>query len=163
MRRDHLEQALDLRRADLDPEIFAAALVVRHIRMLITHGGSDSGRPDDDDALHPHHLEPFLARAVEMAQRSKRFEFDWRRLQQAFPHIRAAWEQGQALFRQSLACAMSNPEEMEYLSMIDFAVDCYAEVAAKKTYPQDRALQSWAVNGYMLAWRQHFLTEEEIT
>lgn len=161
MRRDKLEHALDLLRADLDPEVFAAALTVRHMRRLIAYGGSDFGHPDDDSALHPHHLERFLARAVETAQKNKRFEHEWRRLQQAFPSMRVAWEQGQVLFQRDIARATSDPEEMEYLSMIDFAVDCYAYITAWNTYPHDRALQNWAINGYMLAWRQHFLTEEE--
>ena len=161
MSRDHVEDALDLRKADLDPEFFAAALAVRHIRILIAHGGSDSGRPDDETALHPHHLEAFLSRAVSEAQKSKRFEHDWRRLQQAFPHVKTAWEQGQILFRQDIARATSNSEEMEYLSMIDFAVDCYTYVTARNAYPYNRALEEWAVNGYMLAWRQHFFTEED--
>jgi hypothetical protein len=56
---------------------------------------------------------------------------------------------------------MSNPEEMEYLSMIDFAVDCYAELAAKNTYLHDRMLQAWVINGYMLTWRQHFFANED--
>ena len=87
MSRDHVEDALDLRKADLDPEFFADAIAVRHIRILIAHGGSDSGRPDDETALHPQHLEAFLSRAVSEAQKSKKFEHDWRRLQQAFPHV----------------------------------------------------------------------------
>lgn len=77
------------------------------------------------------------------------------------PHMKKAWDQGQALFRQSLARAMSDPEQMEYLSMTDFAVDCYAEVAAKNTYPHDQTLQNWAMNGYMLAWRQHFFLDDD--
>ena len=49
--------------------------------------------------------------------------------------VKTAWEKGQILFRQDLARATSNPEEMEYLSMIDFAVDCYAYVTARNAYP----------------------------
>src|SRR2546426_8331407 len=138
MRRDPLELALDLQRADLDPEMFAAALAVRHISRLITHGGSDIGRPEDDSALHPHHLERFLARAVEMTQKTGHFEQEWRRLQRAIPHMKVAWEQGQALFQEDLTRAMGNPEEMEYLPHIDFAVDCYAYVTARNTYPHDQ-------------------------
>ena len=44
--------------------------------------------------------------------------------------------------------------------MIDFAVDCYAEVAAFGVYPDHPALRGWAINGYMLAWREHFLADE---
>ncbi len=47
--------------------------------------------------------------------------------------------------------------------MIDFAVDCYAYVTARNAYHRNRALEEWAVNGYMLAWRQHFFTEEDIS
>lgn len=161
MRRDKLERALDLLRADLDPEVFAAALAVRHMRRLIAYGGSDFGRPDDDSALYPQHLETFLARAVEMAQRNRRFEDEWRKMHQTFPLMKAAWEQGQALFQQNLARAINDAEQMEYLSMIDFAVDCYANITARNAYPHNQALQNWAINGYMLAWRQHFFTEEE--
>ena len=50
---------------------------------------------------------------------------------------------------------------MEYFSMIDFVVDCYAEVAASRVYPDQPALRDWAINGYMLAWREHFLKVQE--
>ena len=50
---------------------------------------------------------------------------------------------------------------MEYFSMIDFVVDCYAEVAASRVYPDDSALREWAINGYMLAWREYFLKDQE--
>lgn len=45
--------------------------------------------------------------------------------------------------------------------MIDIAVECYAEVAASRTYPDQPALWSWPVNGYMVAWRKHFLKDQE--
>jgi hypothetical protein len=67
------------------------------------------------------------------------------------------------LFQEDLARAMTNPEEMEHLSMIDFAEDCYAEVCARKTYPHDPVQQVWATSGYMLAWWQHFLAEEDVS
>ena len=156
---DHL-QFLDLRRAEIDPEMFAAALAVHYLRRLLANGGSAFAHPEDESALHPQHLTPFLARAVEMAKKLHRFEPEWRRLRRVMPRIQLAWEEGQALFQQDLARARSNQEEMEYLSMIDFAVDCYAYVAALKSHPGDRTLQNWVINGYMLAWRQHFLTEE---
>ena len=38
MRSDDLQDCLDLRRADLDPELFAAALAVQKIRKLIAAG-----------------------------------------------------------------------------------------------------------------------------
>jgi hypothetical protein len=156
---DHL-QFLDLRRAEIDPDVFAQALAVDYVLRLLTNGGSPFAHPEDANALHPQHLTPFLARAVEMAKATHRFEPEWRRLRRVMPRIQLAWEEGQALFQQALARARANQEEMEYLSMIDFVVDCYAYVAARKSYPDDRALQNWIINGYMLAWRQHFLTEE---
>ncbi len=63
---------------------------------------------------------------------------------------------GQAHFQENLARAMDNPEEMEYVSQIDFAADCYAYPAALNTYPHDGALQVWYINGYMFAWYKYF-------
>jgi hypothetical protein len=160
---DHLQQFIDLRRADIDPEVFAAALTILSISKFIGNGGSSIGEPDLETALHPPELEAFLARAVETAQKNKRFEQEWRRLQQVFPPVKVAWENGRMLFQEDLARATDNPKEMEYLSQRDFATDCYARSNALKTYPHDRALQAWVVNGYMLAWRQHFLTQDDIS
>jgi hypothetical protein len=157
---EHL-QFLDLRRADTDPDVFAAALAVQHIRRLLASGGSAFGRPDDDSALRPQHLTPLLTRSVELARKTRRFEHEWRRLQRVMPRIQLAWEEGQALFQQDLARARANQEEMEYLSMIDFAVDCYAYVAARKSHLDDKTLQNWVINGYMVAWRGHFLKDLE--
>jgi len=156
-----LHYYLDLRRTDLDPELFAAAVAVHYLRRLIAAGGGSVERPDEEEALSPHHLEAFLARAVETAKRTKRFEQEWRRLQRLVPQIQAAWERGQALFQEDLARATANPEEMEYLSMIDFAEDCYAAVDARRTYPHDPVQQAWATSAYMLAWWQYFLAEED--
>ena len=161
IRNDDLEDCLDLRRADLDPDLFAAALAVQHIRRLIAAGGGRVERPDEQEALSPHHLEAFLARAVETSKRTKRFEQEWRRLQRLVPPIQAACPRGQALFQEDLARATANPEEMESLSLIDFAEDCYAAVDARRTYPHDPEQQAWATSGYMLAWWQHFLAEED--
>jgi len=161
MTSDDLQRCLDLRRADLDPELFAAALTVQHIRRLIAAGGNGACRLDEEEALPPHHLDAFLARAVETANRTRRFEQEWRRLHRLVPHIQAAWERGQVLFQEDLARALTNPQEMEYLPMIDFAEDCYAPVDARKTYPHDRVLQAWATNGYMLAWWRHFPAGED--
>jgi hypothetical protein len=58
---------------------------------------------------------------------------------------------------------MDNPEELEYLSQIDFAADCYASAAAIKTYPHDGALQAWYINGYMLSWQRYFFANESIS
>src|SRR5260221_11657800 len=83
-----LEHYLDLRRADIEIDLFEAALAVQHVRRLIINGGTDNGRLDLDSALQPQHLELFLARAVETSQRTKQFEHEWRRLQQLFPRLR---------------------------------------------------------------------------
>jgi hypothetical protein len=157
METNNIEYCMDLDRADLDPEVFAAALAVQHIGSLIANGGGRSGWPD----LPPHCLEAFLSRAVETAQKTQYFEPEWRRLQRIFPRMKDAWEKGQMFFQKDLIRVADSPEEMEYLSLIDFAVDCYAYVSASNAYPANKALQAWAMNGYMLAWRQHFLTEEE--
>ena len=161
MRSDVREDCLDLRRADLDPEQFAAAVAVHSIRRLIAAGGGRVERPDEQEALSPHHLEAFLARAVETSKRTKRFEQEWRKLQRLMPSIKVAWERGQALFQEDLARATANPEEMESLSMIDFAEDWYAAVDARRTYPHDPVQQAWATSGYLLAWWQHVLAEED--
>src|SRR5450759_4748990 len=84
MQKDHLQHFVDLRRGDIDPEIFGAALAVEHIYTLIAHGGSEFGRPEWDTALQPNHIQAFLARAVETAQKTKRFEREWNDLQRIF-------------------------------------------------------------------------------
>ena|SRR5690242_19661924 len=157
MSTNNLQQYLDLRIDHLDPELFGAALAVQHIYTVIANGGSEVNRPDWDSALHPHHLQAFLKNAVESAQKTRHFEREWQTLQRIFPHMQGAWEKGQDLFQQDLARATTNPEEMEYLSLIDFAVDCYAYVSTRNAYPDNSALQAWAMHGYMLAWRHHFL------
>lgn len=152
---------MDLDRADLDPEVFAAALAVQHISSLIANGGRRPGWPDSNSALPPQCLEAFLSRAVETAQKTKYFEREWCKLQHIFPRMKDAWMKGQKFFREDLIRVADNPEEMEYLSMIDFAVDSYAHVSASNAYPDNRALQAWAMNGYMFAWNQHFVNEED--
>jgi hypothetical protein len=158
---DYLQQCIDLRRPESDPELFAIALALRHIRALIQHGGSDMRRPDLESALHPEHLEFFLARAVEIPWKDARLAQEWRKLQQVLLRVREAWEKGQSLFQEALERAKRDQKSMDYFSMIDFAVDCYAEVAASRVYPDQPALWDWAVNGYMLAWREHFLKDQE--
>ena len=158
---DELEHAIDLERDSLDPEFFAAALTVQHIRRLFNNGGTCYGRSGDEEALRPEHLERFVLRALENAQMTKRFELYWRRFQLRLPQIKTAWEKGQNLFQEDLTKATTDQGQMDYFSIIDFASDCYAYISAKNTYPNNYALQAWAINGYMLAWRQHFLTEEE--
>src|SRR4051794_21196117 len=108
MSTDNFQQYLDLRRETLDPELFGAALAVRHIYTLIADGGSEFDRPDWDSALRPHHLQTFLRNAVEVAQKTRRFEREWQALQRIFPQMRRAWEKGQDLFQQDLARAITN-------------------------------------------------------
>ena len=161
MEQKSVEYYTDLQRDDLDPELFAAALAVQHLRKLISYGGSEYGRAGDEEALQPGQIEAFVMRAVENAKKTKRFEPEWRQLQRVFPQIKRAWDRGQAHFQEDLVWVTNNQEEMEYISMIDFAMDCYAYVTACNTFPDNRALQAWLINGYMLAWRQHFLKEED--
>ncbi len=116
MTRDDLQDCLDLSWAEIDPERFAAALPVQHIRCLIAAGGNGAGRPDEEEAFYPHHCEAFLARAVETARKTRRFEQEWRRLQLLVPQVQAAWERGQVLFQEDLACAAANPERCVPLS-----------------------------------------------
>lgn len=161
MEREDVEDYTNLQRDDLDPELFAAALAAQHIRKLISYGGSEYGRASDEEALQPEQIEAFVVRAVENAKKTKRFEQEWRQLQYIFPQIKGAWERGQKLFQEDLVRVTNNQEEMEYLSMIDFAVDCYAYVTARNTYPDNGVLHAWLINGYMLAWRSHFLSENQ--
>lgn len=46
---------------------------------------------------------------------------------------------------------MGNQEEMQYLPHIDYAVNSYAYITSHNIYPHERALENWAINGYMLA------------
>lgn len=154
---DYLQLYIDLRQQDIEPEMFAKALAVRYICKMINYGGSDMRRPDLESALHPVYLESFLARAVEIRWRDARMAQEWRKLQQVLPLMREAWEKGQRLFQEALEQAKSDQESLEYLSMIDFAVDCYAYVSASHVYPDNSILLNWTINGYILLWRGHFL------
>ncbi len=158
---DYLQQCIDLRRRDIEPELFAVALAARYVRELITYGGSDLRRPELESAFYPEHLEFFLARAVETAWNNASIEQEWRKLQQALSLVKEAWKKGQSLFQEALERAKSDQESLEYLSMIDFAVDGYANMSAYRAYPDNPVLQNWAINGYMLAWRAHFLKDQE--
>lgn len=158
---DYLQHYIDLRQQDIEPETFAKALAVRYIREMINYGGSDMRRPDLESALHPVHLESFLARAVEIRWGDACMAQEWRKLQQILPLVREAWEKGQSLFQEALEQAKSDQESLEYLSMIDFAVDFYTEVATSRVYPDHPSLRDCAINGYMLARRGHFLKDQE--
>ena len=151
-----LRNLFDLSRADIDPEVFADALVVQHVSHLISSGGGSIGQPYLESALQPHQLEIFLACAVETAQKTQCLEHEWRELQQAFSYIKYAWGKGQMLFQEDLACAMDDSKEMAILSQEDFAVDLYAFVSTFALYFDNAAFQNWAINGYMVAWRRHF-------
>ena len=158
---DYLQQYIDLRRQDIEPEIFTIALAVRYIRELINHGGSDMRRPDLESALPLEHIESFRARAVEIPWKDAHLALEWRKLQQALPRVREALEKGQSLFQEALELAKSDQKSLQYFSIIDFAVDCNAKVAASRVYPDHPALRNCAINGYMLAWREHFLKDQE--
>jgi len=162
MQSGHFKEYLDLRRSDIDPEFFAAALAVWYVYTQMAHGGSPFGSPDFETALQPQHLEAFLVHAIETAEKTKRFEPEWKRLQQLIPRVKIAWKKGQEFFQDHLANAMANDETMEYLSMIDFAEDCYAYPSALRAYPDDPVLQAWVINGYLLAWREHFPEVDEV-
>ncbi len=153
---NQLRNLLDLPQAKIDPEVFANALVVEHVSSLIDSGGGSIGRPYLESALWPQQLEVFLARAVETAQKTQCLEHEWRELQQAFAYITYAWEKGQSLFREDLARAMGNSKDMKILSQEYLAVDVYAFVSTFALYFDNAAFQNWAINGYMVAWRQHF-------
>ncbi len=163
MGRKTVQQFLDLRQPDIDLERFAGALVVPHIRLLIASGGSPIGRPDLEDALRPKHLAAFVEQALIYAQQTHHFEQEWLQLKVRLAEVTAAWEQGRVALQHDLARARVNQEEMEYVSVIDFASDCYAVAAAQSIYQDDQALQEWLINGYMVAWREHFLEDDDVS
>jgi hypothetical protein len=158
---DDVQQLLDLRRFDHDPELFGIARALRHLRVLIQYGGSDIKRPDDDSAFHPHHLEAFLARTMETPWKDRRMVQEWRRLQLFLPRRKEAWERGKTLFQEDLDRAKSDQENLVDFFMIEFAVDGYTSLSASRAYPDDPALQNWAINGSMLMWREYFLKDQE--
>src|SRR5258708_19948314 len=101
------------------------ALAVEHVTRLIVWGGSRFKRADWEEVLPPHHLEVFLARAVEMAQKTGRFEQEWRKLQRIFPRMKIAWEKGQALFPEDLARPTAHQQEPATFSIIASPEHCY--------------------------------------
>ncbi len=128
------QRFIDLRCSDNDPELFALALAIRHIREPIDYGGSDIGRPGNDSALDPHHLIAFITRAVEMTWKNNRFAQEWSRTQQVFPQVKEAGERGQTLFQKALDRAKNDQKVMKYFPMIDFAMDYYTYVFASRVY-----------------------------
>lgn len=157
MNMDDLRRLFDQSQADIDPVVFADARVIEYVGTLIKSGGGRVGQPYLASTLRPQQLEVFLARAVEAAHKAGRLEDEWRALQQALPDINAAWRKGQSLFQEDIACATGNPIDMRILSQDFLAVDIYAFGSTFALYyDDDEALQNWAINGYMVAWRQHF-------
>src|SRR5258708_169922 len=110
MNRDELEQYLDIENVDISLDLFAAALAVEHITLLMVRGGNHSCLSDPNTALHPHVLEAFLERAVAAAQKTQRFVGEWRRLQRLFPRMKLAWDQGEQLFQDDRARVTSHQE-----------------------------------------------------
>lgn len=145
----------------LRPRRRRVALAVQHISRLIAGGGSIYQRPDDKDAHAPEVVEVFVQRAVAYAQHTHHFEQEWLKLQRTLLVCKEAWKQRQACFHGDCAEATHHQESLDSLSQIDFAVDCYASVAARKKYPHALSQQQWFTSGYMVAWRIHFLQEED--
>src|SRR6266566_3610047 len=162
MTRKTVLQCLDLRQPDIDVELFADALVVNHVCLLIDSGGKTLGRYDLDDSLDAEHLTTFVERAIINAQQTHHFEQEWLLLKVRISEVNAAWEQGRVAFQHDLTRLTVNHEEKGYFSIIDFASDCYAVAAAQSYFQFDRALQAWLMNGYMVAWLRHFPAEQEM-
>jgi hypothetical protein len=118
---------------------------------------------DLDDSVDAEHLTAFVERAVVNSQQTHHFEQEWFWLQVRLLDVHAAWEQGRAALQHDLACASANQEEMDSLSVIDFASDSYAVAAAQSAYRYDRTLRKWLINGYMVAWREHFLEDVDVS
>lgn len=160
MSHDEVDACTDLAREDLDPDCFARALAVQHIRLVIAHGGSPAGWWQED-VIPPFHLQRFVSRAACQAEElHHRHAWAWQQLECWLPAIQRAWEKGQLGFGEDLLHAESNAQDLEYLSQIDFASDCYAWVSSQRAYPQSVVLQAWYCQGYLTAWREHFALEE---
>ena len=50
---------------------------------------------------------------------------------------------------------------LAFTSMIDSPIDGYSYLSASRAYRSDHALQNWAINGYMLMWREYFPEDQE--
>lgn len=158
-----LHRSLDLQQEELDPDLFAATLAVNYVTYLMNSGGGNSIWPNLEATLHPYHIERFVTCVVEIARKANRFEGEWRKLQQSLPSIHHAWSRGQAYFEAHLLHAKIDSGEMEYFSIVDFAVEWYAYPAAQEVYQDEPLCREWFVSGYMLAWQDHFLSEDEIS
>jgi len=53
MNMEHLKPFIDLRKTDIDPEVFAAAIAIHHVSKLIASGGSSIGQLDLESVLPP--------------------------------------------------------------------------------------------------------------
>jgi hypothetical protein len=93
----------------------------------------------------------FINRAVEITWENRYLAQEWQRLQQLLPQVKEAWERGQTLFQEAFEQTKSVKTDMKYFSIIDFAFDCYVEVAASCAYPDQPAFRNRAINGHMLA------------
>jgi len=155
MNMDHLDDQHD-RTEDSGSEECANDLIFQYMSNLIKNGGGSRGRPYLESTLQPEQLEGLLVRAVEMAQNTGCFEQEWHDLQQAFPRMKYAWQKGQLLFQEDLARADGDAKEMNLLSQEYFAADLFAFVSTSFLYFDNATIHNWAINGYMVAWRQHF-------
>jgi hypothetical protein len=72
-----MQRCLDLRRRDIDPEVYAAASAVRHVGTLLANEGSVYGQSDLVDAFHPSESEAVSTRTMETAQKSTGFLSEW--------------------------------------------------------------------------------------
>jgi len=81
-------------------------------------------------------------------------------MQQVILQVKRAWEKGQSSFQEELDRAKGDQESMEYFAMIDFAADGYAYTSTSRAYLDNPARWDRAINGYMLAWRVQFLTDD---
>lgn len=154
------DNATDIAHA-VDIALFQAALAVQHIALLIAHGGHPAQRPDLDDAQRPEQITAFIGRALIHAGQTGHFEPAWKQLQEYMPLVQVAWERGRAAFHSDLTRAERDTEEMGYLTMVDFASGSYARANAYQMYQKSATLQEWVVNGYMGAWREHFLKDKK--
>ena len=131
---ESFQRFIDLRCPDCDPELFALALAIRHIRVPINYGGSDIGRPGNDSALDPHHLEACITDTVEMTWKNNCFG------SRMAPHAAGVSTGERRLGERaniipgSNRSGKSDQKVMKYFSMIAFTMDCYTYMFASRVY-----------------------------
>jgi hypothetical protein len=130
--------------------------------MLVAYGGCEAYFSPGKHAFHPDCLEAFLLRTMNSVQLTRHFLHEWKLLLNSIPLLRGAWEQGKISFQEDLHSAQGSLEEWEYFEQLDFAHD-YACVNASHLYSEKKVLQAWFIQGYMLAWKTHFPSDEEGT